>query len=488
MAGSSMAGELENRCNQLIKEVRKSEQQIVFFVDELHKIVGGGGSGSQDIANIFKPALASGEIRMMGATTIREYRQYIEKDGALERRFQPILVDEPTKEETLEILLKLRTHYAKYHGVVFSVTTAEEAVKLAERYVTERFNPDKSIDLMDEASSMVSMNSTAKKPKVRPIDIAIVVSRKKGIPLEKLTRTDEQRVKNIEEEIGTKIVGQRESINQVASAIRRSFAGLDIRRKPIGSFLFLGPTGVGKTELARTLAWWMFDDPDAIVKLDMSEFQEAHSVARLFGAPPGYVGHEQGGQLTEPVIRRPYSVVLLDEIEKANPVVWNTLLQVMDDGRMTDGMGRQANFSNTILIMTSNACPDLWRIESPTRKKLESRLMEEGFRPEFLNRFDGLSVFQHLTVDNIRDIAELQLNELKEVVADKGYTIEWSDGVTEHLAKISHNNRMDARPLRRNISSHIGDQRALEYANGNIKNDSIVKFELMEDKIILEVQ
>src|SRR2546421_296625 len=436
LAGAKYRGEFEERLKAVLNEIKNAEGELVLFIDELHTIVGAGAAeGAVDAANMLKPMLARGELRCVGATTLDEYRKHIEKDAALERRFQPIFVGEPSVPDTIAILRGLKDTYESHHGVRIRDAALVAAAVLSHRYIADRFLPDKAIDLVDEAASRLRMEIDSSpveldeaerrvrqleielaerdgatvdsmvKEEVDEDDIAAVVARWTGIPVDKLLEGETEKLIHMEERLHQRVIGQDEAVEAVANALRRARTGLQDPNRPIGSFVFLGPTGVGKTELARALAEFMFDDEHAMVRLDMSEYQERHTVARLIGAPPGYIGYEEGGQLTEAVRRRPYAVILLDEIEKAHAEVFDVLLQVLDDGRLTDGQGRTVDFRNTVLIMTSN-------IRSAEQ-------MREVFRPEFLNRIDEIVVFQPLSREQLGEIVELQLARLRERLAER---------------------------------------------------------------------
>lgn len=480
LAGTGVAGSLEERVAALISEMRTYETPVILFVDEMHRLSGAGGNGSQDLANMLKPALARGELHMIGATTLDEYRNFIEKDGALERRFQPVYVDEPTEAQTLEIIEGIQKYYGSFHGVTIEKAARERAVKLAGRYITTRYFPDKAIDILDEASARKSI---AGGKKVTETDVANVVAMWTGVPVSKLTQDEQTKMKNINESIHSRLIGQNDAVTAVCNAIRRSRAGFSAKNRPIGSFMFLGPTGVGKTELAKTLAWYLFDDANAVLRLDMSEYREKHTLAKLFGSPPGYIGYEDGGHLTEPVRRRPYQVVLLDEIEKAHENVHNALLQVLDDGRMTDGRGNIVNFTNTIIIMTSNALPDLWTQRHVTRRDIE-RGLGELFRPEFINRLDDLIRFTYLNEDEIRQIADIKLQEVQIMAKDAGYDVEFDEAVKEHLAKVGYHPEFGARPLNRAIQTEIIDQLSFRVADG--LTSPKVSFIMADDNVTIE--
>lgn len=529
IAGTKYRGEFEDRLTKIVAEI-KSAGDIIIFIDELHTIVGAGAAeGAIDAANILKPSLARGEFQCVGATTLDEYRKHIEKDAALERRFQPILVDEPSQEESIEILKGLRDRYEAHHGVKITDEAIDAAVRLSARYISDRFLPDKAIDLIDEASSKVRLanyivpdelkNKELKladliKEKEEAInaqeyekaarlrdeeqhlrleiendrkewvnqrnltsgtvdeeEIANIVSNWTGIPVSKLAAEESERLVNLENVLHGRVIGQDEAVRAVARAVRRSRAGLKNPKRPIGSFVFLGPTGVGKTELARALAEAMFGSEDAVIRLDMSEYMEKHAVSRMIGSPPGYVGYDEGGQLTEKVRRKPYAVILLDEIEKAHPDVFNILLQVLEDGRLTDGQGRTVDFRNTIVIMTSNVGAESIKTdkkvgftsaidEAENYNRMKDRVLEHlkhTFRPEFVNRVDELIVFQSLSEDELRQIVELLLKDFYKRVAEAGFTMEITDSAKGVIMKEGFDPAYGARPLKRALQRLIED-------------------------------
>ena len=552
VAGSKYRGEFEERIKKVITEV-KNAGNVILFVDELHTIIGAGGAeGAIDASNILKPSLSRGEIQMIGATTRAEYRKYIEKDAALERRFQPVYVEEPTNEETVEILKGLRSAYEEHHHVEISDQALEAAVSLSVRYISDRFLPDKAIDLMDEACSRkrlgfgkkakktlpleleiqafsddienlleagdideaaellkkqrkletkldkMKQNKNAKSVVVDAEDIADVVSVWTKIPVNKLTEQESKRLERLEEELHKRVVGQNEAVDAVARAIKRSRVGLKDPKRPVGSFLFLGPTGVGKTELSKALAEAVFGSEDALIRVDMSEYMEKHSVSKLIGSPPGYVGFEEGGQLSEKVRSNPYSVILFDEIEKAHSDVFNILLQVLDDGHITDSQGRKVDFKNTIIIMTSNTGAQ--RIIDPKKlgfvtasnadtehEDMKKNVMDEvkqNFKPEFLNRIDDIIVFRALTEDDVRNISNLLLKELKQRVASQmEIQLKFGDAVKKLIFEKGYDKKYGARPLKRAIQTNIEDELAEAVLKGEIKRGDTVQVTVRNDKV-----
>lgn len=552
VAGSKYRGEFEERIKKVIAEV-KNAGNVILFVDELHTIIGAGGAeGAIDASNILKPSLSRGEIQMIGATTRTEYRKYIEKDAALERRFQPVYVEEPTNEETVEILKGLRPAYEEHHHVEISDQALETAVSLSVRYISDRFLPDKAIDLMDEACSRkrlgfgkkakktlpleleiqalsddlenlleaggideaaellkkqrkleakldkMKQNKNAKNVVVDAEDIADVVSVWTKIPVNKLTEQESKRLERLEEELHKRVVGQNEAVDAVAKAIKRSRVGLKDPKRPVGSFLFLGPTGVGKTELSKALAEAVFGSEDALIRVDMSEYMEKHSVSKLIGSPPGYVGFEEGGQLSEKVRSNPYSVILFDEIEKAHSDVFNILLQVLDDGHITDSQGRKVDFKNTIIIMTSNTGAQ--RIIDPKKlgfvtasnadtehEDMKKNVMDEvkqNFKPEFLNRIDDIIVFRALTEDDVRNISNLLLKELKQrVVSQMEIQLKFGDAVKKLIFEKGYDKKYGARPLKRAIQTNIEDELAEAVLKGEIKRGDTVQVTVRNDKV-----
>ena len=556
VAGSKYRGEFEERIKRVIAEVRAAGN-VILFVDELHTLIGAGGAeGAMDASNILKPALSRGEVQMIGATTRTEYRKYIEKDAALERRFQPVYVEEPTREETIAILQGLRSKYEEHHGVTISDDALEAATDYAIRYINDRFLPDKAIDLIDEAASRKKLgifagNKTAKKAEetrhnleealeatlaegdieaaqalkkdldktdkkiektkhnmrekeqeqmlVTEEDVADVVSVWTKIPVSKITQTESQRLLKLEEILHKRVVGQNEAVETVAKAIRRGRVGLKDPKRPIGSFLFLGPTGVGKTELSKALVEAMFGNENAIIRVDMSEYMEKHSVSKMIGSPPGYVGFEEGGQLSEQVRKNPYSVILFDEIEKAHPDVFNVLLQVLDDGRITDSQGRTVDFKNTIIIMTSNAGAQ--RIVDPKKlgfsnvenaesehKDMKNNVMEEikrMFKPEFLNRIDDIIVFRALSKEDVKGIAALMLKELKNRLAKQmDITLTYGDTVKNFIFEKGYDKKYGARPLKRAIQNNIEDSLAEEILSGKIQASDKVSMTVVDGKVV----
>ncbi|MCK2219196.1 ATP-dependent Clp protease ATP-binding subunit [Actinomadura sp. ATCC 31491] len=525
VAGSKYRGEFEERIKKVIDEVRAHADEIIVFIDEVHTLVGAGSAeGGMDAANILKPALARGELHVIAATTIDEYRKNIEKDAALERRFQPILVAEPTVEQTVEILAGLRDAYEAHHQVRITDEALDAAANLSARYITDRFLPDKAIDLMDQAAARVRLRArtpgsdvreleerleslrrdkdqavasddfdrakelTGQIDKLRPElerarhgsdtvpqvmveDIAEVVSRRTGIPVTQLTEQERDRLMRLEEHLHERVIGQDEAVTAIAEAVRRARAGLSDPNRPIGSFLFLGPTGVGKTELARALAAALFGGEDHMVRIDMSEFQERHTVSRLIGAPPGYVGYEEAGQLTEAVRRRPHCVILLDEIEKAHPDVMNILLQMLDDGRLTDGQGRTVDFTNAIVIMTSNIGAEIILAATGDAAALEDRLMDllrRSLRPELLNRIDETIIFKRLERDQLRQIVDLLLERTRQRLRGQGITLEVSDAAKDWLAERGHQPEFGARPLRRTVQRELDNRLSAMLLTGEV--------------------
>lgn len=482
VAGTRYRGEFEERAKKVLDEIEKNKDDLLIFIDELHTVVGaGGGEGGLDAANIIKPALARGELNLIGATTLHEYQKHIEKDSALERRFQSILVKEPSVADTLAIIKGLRPKYEEFHKVKISNETLESAVRLSDRYLPNRFLPDKAIDLLDQASAKVHI---AKASKVKPADIAHIIASITGVPVTEVTAEEKEKLRNLEKILHGRVIGQDQAVNSVSRAIRIARAGLSEKHSPIATFLFLGPTGVGKTELAKALADTMFGSEEAIIRIDMSEYMERHAVSRLIGSPPGYVGHEEGGQLTEAVKRHPYSVILLDEIEKAHPDIYNALLQVFDDGRLTDGRGRVVDFSNTIIIATSNVGSNLFEgankigfsagelQESTNKNEKVVDSLKEHFRPEFLNRIDEVIIFHALSNDQIKEIVGLQLSNLKKSLAAQKIEGTFDASLVTHLAEVGFNAEYGARELKRKIKSEVEQILAGSILAGSLKKGS----------------
>lgn len=560
VAGTKYRGDFEERIKKVIDEV-KNAKDVILFIDEVHTLIGAGSAeGAADAANILKPSLARGELQIIGATTIEEYRKHIEKDAALERRFQPVMVDEPSQEEAIEILKGIKDKYEAHHKVKITDEAIESAVKLSTRYIGDRYLPDKAIDLIDEAASRVRLRSytapsdlkeledkkksvEAEKlsavnaqeferaaalrdeerkldkeikdkkenwhdmagkshDEVTPADIADIVSSWTGVPVTQLSTEESDRLLHMEDELHRRIVGQDEAVEAVSRAIRRGRVGLKDPKKPIGSFIFLGPTGVGKTELCKALAAAMFGDENAMIRLDMSEYMEKHTVSRLIGSPPGYVGYDEGGQLTEKVRREPYSVVLFDEIEKAHPDVFNMLLQILDDGVLTDGQGRRVDFKNCIIIMTSNVGAKLISQKQKAfgfaagakeleqnEKEIKDAVMGElrnTFRPEFLNRVDDIIVFQRLTKENIKEIASRLLAVLQKRVEDMGIEVTFSDEAVSKIADAGFDDVYGARPLKRAIQSRIEDALSEEMLKGNVKKGGKYICNVKDDKFVFD--
>ena len=553
VAGTKYRGQFEERIKAVINEVRRAKN-VILFIDELHTLVGAGGAeGAIDASNVLKPALARGEVQCIGATTLDEYRKHVEKDGALERRFQTIIVEPPTKDETLEILRGLQDRYEAHHMVRFTDEALYQAVELSSRYITGRCLPDKAIDVVDESGARVRLKNMTPPPDLTKIEerieqlqrekdeavrgadyelaaslrdeaqklldekvllqkksyeknretagvvdveaIAEVVSKMTGIPLTKLEKKETQRLLELEAELHKRIVSQHEAINAMAKAVRRSRSGLKDPNRPMGCFILLGPSGVGKTLLAKALAEFLFGDENALVQLDMSEFMEKHNVSRLVGAPPGYVGYEEGGQLTERIRRRPYAVLLLDEIEKAHPDVYNMLLQIMEEGRLTDSFGRHIDFKNVILIMTSNIGADLIKNQAgfgfgkktaeATYEKMKDLLhkeVEHHFRPEFLNRLDDVIVFKALTRDDLKTIVELELAKVFKRLTEHGLKLELSEQAKEFLIDKGYSPEFGARPLRRAIEHYIEDPLSESVLRGELKDKNVVKIDVQDDE------
>ncbi len=540
VAGSRFRGEFEERLKASMEEIQRAQGEIILFIDELHTVVGAGAaSGALDAGSMLKPALARGELQCVGATTLDEYRKYIEKDAALERRFAPVFVDEPNVEETIEMLHGLRDRYEAHHKVSISDKALVAAANLAHRYVTDRRLPDKAIDLIDEAAAKLRVTLYTLPTDLKTMkteidrvaaeeeaaglardyehaailkskrlqldtefnekreqwqrekdidevvdegDIAAVIAQWTGIPVAQMLETESAKLLQMEERLHDRIIGQDEAIAALSDAIRRARSGLKDPSRPIGSFIFLGSSGVGKTELAKALAWFMFDDEDALVRVDMSEYREQHTVSRLFGAPPGYVGYEEGGQLTEAVRRRPYQVVLFDEIEKAHPDVWNAMLQILDDGRLTDGQGRVVDFRNTVIIMTSNLGTEFGRkggalgfvrpgessAQVADEKKIEDKL-KQTFRPEFLNRVDEIIIFGTLSVEDVEKIVDLQMKEIRDRLREHGLFIELTEAARRWLAKQGYDVQFGARPLRRALQRYVESPLSVKMLKGEFK-------------------
>ncbi|MFM9413690.1 ATP-dependent Clp protease ATP-binding subunit [Peptococcus simiae] len=562
VAGSKYRGDFEERLKKVVEEV-KQRQDVILFIDELHTIIGAGAAeGALDAANILKPELARGDLQLIGATTLDEYRKHIEKDAALERRFQPVMVDAPSPEESIDILKGIRDKYEAHHKVTITDEAIDAAVHLSDRYIADRQLPDKAIDLIDEACSKVRLKAYTAPPEVKDLendirtyaqekesavaaqdyekaaeyrdkekaakdkladlqgewkkgqtgqaeevnaeDVAEVVSTWSGVPVTKLTETESDRLLNMESLLHERVIGQDEAVTAVSKAVRRAHSGLKDPKRPIGSFLFLGPTGVGKTELAKALAEALFDDEDNMVRIDMSEYMEKFAVSRLTGAPPGYVGYEEGGQLTEAVRRKPYSVILLDEIEKAHPDVFNLLLQVLDDGRLTDSQGRVVDFKNTVIIMTSNIGAkeikgagglgfatladgeDKSQKDYSSMKKKVLDAVKKVFRPEFLNRIDDTVVFHALEKDQLKEIVGLMLGDLRKRLAEMDLSLELTDAAQAHISEVGYDPEYGARPLRRAIQNEIEDPLSDAILAKQFDEGSTITVDYVDDKIVLK--
>ena len=559
VAGTKYRGEFEERLKKIMDEIRQAGN-IILVIDEMHTLIGAGAAeGAIDAANILKPALSRGEIQVIGATTLDEYRKYVEKDSALERRFQPVMIDEPTEEESIEILKGIKSKFEEHHKLIISDEAIVAAVKLSNKYITDRFLPDKAIDVIDEASSKVRLKVStlspegkelekelrklikekedairnqqferasqlrdeeadmkdriremaqkyreeheANKPTVTAENIAEVIATMTGVPVTKLTEGESERLLKLEDTLHARVIGQHDAVVAISKAIRRARVGLKSPNRPIGSFIFCGPTGVGKTELAKALAEAVFGSEDNMIRVDMSEFMEKHSTAKLIGSPPGYVGYDDGGHLTELIRKKPYSVVLFDEIEKAHPDVFNIMLQILDDGRLTDSKGRHINFKNTIIIMTSNVgasmitntsklgfttADDESKDKYEKLKETVTEEMKKAFRPEFLNRIDETIVFAHLNQEEIRQIVDLMLKDLFKRLAERELSVEVTDEVKDHLAKNGYSEAYGARPLRRLIQRKIEDMLAEEILSGKYSPGDTIRITLVDDKIAFE--
>jgi len=557
IAGSRFRGEFEERLKAVMEEVQRAQGEVILMIDELHTVIGAGAAqGAMDASNMLKPALSRGELQCIGATTLDEFHKHIEKDAALERRFAPIYVEEPSVDDTIKMLMGLRDRYEAHHKVRFSDDALVAAARLAERYVTDRHLPDKAIDLMDESAAKLRVALYSMPPELKEAktildrmlaeeaaaanegnyqraaeikverlrhetdyrkkrtawesehkldevvdvnDIAEVVHQWTGIPVSQMMETESQKLLHMEERLHERIIGQEEAIHAISDAIRRARSGLKDPSRPIGSFIFIGPSGVGKTELAKALAWFMFDDEEALVRIDMSEYREQHTVSRLFGAPPGYVGYEEGGQLTEAVRRRPYRVLLFDEIEKAHPEVWNALLQILDDGRMTDGQGNVVDFRNSVLIMTSNLGTEYVRSsgslgflqqnvndeDREAHDKIEKAL-KGAFRPEFLNRIDEIIMFSQLSVEQMEEIVDLQMKEMQDRLNEFNIKITLTKHARTWLAKAGYDPAFGARPLRRALQKYVESPLSVELLEHKFKDGGSVTVDVKDDKIVFK--